>query len=167
MVLCAITKGGGGAEVRLATNGLQFDNGAGLAAFMDDLIVSARSVAGLKVLLRLLDGVLTTVDLALAESKTFHMGLQWMETAGRMSYHLRMSEAWGPAHLDGTSEHLVQHGSTTIRRVEVDEGLKELGVWLDGLGDWGEQMQKIRDSLSETLQELGRIRIPLELVLYL
>ena len=78
-----------------------------------------------------------------------------------------MSEAWGPAHPDGTSEQLVQHGSKTIRRVEVDEGLKELGVWLDGLGDWGEQVHKIRDGLSETLQELGRIRIPLELVLYL
>jgi hypothetical protein len=89
-------------------------------------------------------------------------------TAGRTSYHLRMSEAWGPAHPDGTSKHLVQHGSTTIRRVEVDEGLKEFGVWLDGLGDWREQMQKIRDGLSETpLQELGRKRIPLELAFYL
>ncbi len=58
--------------------------------------------------------------------------------SGRTSYHLRMSEAWGKAQPDGTSEHLAQHGSTTIRRVEVDEGLKELGVWLDGLGDWGE-----------------------------
>ena len=78
MVLGAIMKGGGGAEVRLATNGLQFDNGAGLAAFMDDLMVSARSVAGLNDLLSLrrLDEVLTTMSLALAESKTFHMGLQ-------------------------------------------------------------------------------------------
>ena len=134
---------------------------------MDDLMVSSRSVAGLNDLLRVLHEVLTTVGLALAESKTFHMVLQWMEMDGRTSYHLRMSEAWGEAHPDGTSEHLAQHGSTTIRRVEVDEGLKELGVWLDGLGDWGEQMQKIRDCLSETLQELGRKRIPLELALYL
>ena len=69
------------------------------------------------------------------------MGLQWAESAGRSSYHLRMSEAWGPATPDGSSEHLAQFGSTTIRRVEVDEGLKELGVWLDGLGDWGEQVE--------------------------
>ncbi len=50
------------------------------------------------------------------------------------------------------------------RRLEV---LKELGIWLDGLGDWGEQMQKIRAGLSEMLLELGRKRIPLELALYL
>ena len=109
--------------MRLAKNCLQFENGAGLAAFMDNLMVSARSVAGLNDLLRLLDEVLTTVGLSLAESKTFHMVLQWMEMDGRTSYHLRMSEAWGEAHPDGTSEHLAQHGSTTIRRVEVDEGV--------------------------------------------
>ena len=62
--------------MRLANNGLQCDNGAGLAAFMDDLMVSSRSVAGLNRLLRLLAEVLTTVGLALAEAKTFHMGLQ-------------------------------------------------------------------------------------------
>ena len=57
MVLCAIVKGGGGSEVRLVTNGLNFDHGAGLAAFMDDLMVSSRSAAGLKDLIKLLDWV--------------------------------------------------------------------------------------------------------------
>jgi hypothetical protein len=84
-------------------------------------MLSSRSVAGLNRLLRLLGEVLTTVGLALAEAKTFHMGLQWAESAGRTSYHLRMSEAWGPATPDGSSEHLAQFGSTTIQRVEVDE----------------------------------------------
>ena len=135
LVLCAILKGGGGSEVRLVTNGLNFDHGAGLAAFLDDLMVSSRSVAGLKDLIKLLDWVLTTVGLALAETKTFHMGLQWMESPGRTRYQLRMSDDWGPTHPGGTSGHLIQHGSTTIRRIEVDEGLKELGIWLDGLGD--------------------------------
>ncbi len=92
MVLCAILKGGGGSEVRLVSNSLHFDHGAGLAAFMDDLMVSARSVAGLKALIKLLDWVLTTVELALVETKTFHMGLQWMETSGRTRYQLRMSD---------------------------------------------------------------------------
>jgi hypothetical protein len=65
MVLCTIMKGGGGAVVRLATNGLQFDYGAGLAAFMDDLMVSTRSMAGLLDLIKVLDRVLTTVGLAI------------------------------------------------------------------------------------------------------
>jgi hypothetical protein len=80
MVLCAIMQEGGGAEVRIVTNGLQFDHGAGLSAFMDDLMVSARSVAGLTALIKLLDWVLTTVGLALADTKTFYMGLEWMES---------------------------------------------------------------------------------------
>ena len=59
-------------------------------------------------LIKKLDRVLTTVGLALAKAKTFHMGLQWMEIPGKTTYHLRMSNAWVPVHPDGTSEHRVQ-----------------------------------------------------------
>ena len=72
--------------MRLATNRLQFDGGSGLAAFMDDLMVCERSVADMDQMVQLLDRILTTVGLSLAEAKTFHMGLEWMETAGKRKY---------------------------------------------------------------------------------
>jgi hypothetical protein len=47
----------------------------------------------LSYLSKVLDRVLTTVGHALAEAKTFHMGLERMETPGKTAYHLRMSDA--------------------------------------------------------------------------
>ena len=84
------------------------------------VMVSARSVAGLKAFIKLLDWVLTTVGLALAETKTFHMWLEWMEVPGRTGYQLRMCEDWVPTHPGGPNRHLVEHRGTTIRRIEVD-----------------------------------------------
>jgi hypothetical protein len=51
--------------------------------------------------------------------------------------------------------------------VEVNVGLKELGIWMDGLSDWGEQLQKIREGLDGVLTELARKQIPLKLTNYL
>ncbi len=92
MVIGAILAGGGGERVRQATNGLQFDGGSGLAAFMDDLMVCERTVATMEKMVQLLYRILTTVGLSLAEAKTFHMGLEWMETDGKRNYALRMGE---------------------------------------------------------------------------
>ncbi len=57
-------------------------------------------------------------------------------------------------------------GENAISRIEVDVGVKELGIWVDGLSDSGEQVQKIREGLHGVLTELGRKQIPLELAIY-
>ena len=83
MILCAIRAGGGGERVRLATNGLPFESDSRLAAFMDKLMVCERSVEDIETMVQLMDRILTTVGLSLAEAKTFHMGIEWMETEGK------------------------------------------------------------------------------------
>ena len=50
---------------------------------MDDLMICERTVAAMDRMVQLLHRILTTVGLSLAEAKTFHMGFEWMETAGR------------------------------------------------------------------------------------
>ncbi len=45
--------------------------------------------------------------------------------------------------------------------------MKELGIWVDGLRDWGEKVQKIRKGQEGVLTELGRKNIPLTLANYL
>jgi hypothetical protein len=95
------------------------------------------------------------------------MGLEWIETAGRRNYELRMRDNWGPSIPGERSEHRVYRGKNEIRRIEVDVGLKKLGIWVDGLSDWGEQVQKIREGLDGVLPELARKRSPLKLANYL
>ena len=124
---------------------------------MDDLMICERTVAEMDRMVQLLYRILTTVGLSLAEAKTFHMGLESMETAGRRQYELRMRDNWGPSIPGARSEHHVYRGENEISRIELDVGMKELGIWVDGLSDWGEQL----------LTELARKRIPLELTDYL
>ncbi len=145
--------------MRLATNGLQFEGGSGRAAFMDDLMLCERTVAATDRTVELLYRILTTVGLSLAEAKTFHMGLEWQETPGRTKHELRMHGDWGPSIPGERSAHRVYRGANEITRIEVDVGLRELGIWVDGLSDCGEQPQR--------LTELARKRIPLELANYL
>jgi hypothetical protein len=167
MVLSALRAGGCGERVRLATNGLQFDGGSGRAAFMDDLMICERSTGEMDQTVALLYRILTTVGLSLAETKTYHMGLQWQEPPGKTKYELRMHGDWGPSIPGERSADRVYRGANEITRIEVDVGLRELGIWVDGLSDWGEQLQKIRESLDGVLTELARKRIPLELANYL
>jgi hypothetical protein len=90
----------------------------------------------------LLYRILTTVGLSLAESKTYHMGLEGQEPTGRTKHELRMQGDWGPSIPGERSAHRVYRGAHEIARIEVDVGLRELGIWVDGLSDWGEQLQK-------------------------
>ena len=134
---------------------------------MDDLMICERTIAEMDRSVELLYRILTTVGLSLAESKTYHMGLQWQEPPGKTKYELRMHGDWGPSVPGERSADRVYRGANEITRIEVDVGLRELGIWVDGLSDWGEQLQKIRESLDGVLTELGRKRIPLELANYL
>ena len=134
MVLSALLAGGGGEHVRLATNGLQFDGGSGRAAFMDDVMICERTVAEMDRMVQLLYRILTTVGLSLAEAKTFH-GAR-MDGDGREGkYELRMRDNWGPSIPGERSEYRVYRGENGISRIEVDVGLKELGIWVDVLSD--------------------------------
>ncbi len=109
---------------------------------MDDLMICERTIAEMDRTVELLYRILTTVGLSLAESKTYHMGLEWQEPAGRAKHELRMHGDWGPAIPGERSAHRVYRGAHEITRIEVDVGLRELGIWVDGLSDWGEQLQK-------------------------
>ncbi len=78
-----------------------------------------------------------------------------------------MRDNWGLSIPGERSEHRIYRGENEISRIEVDVGLKELGIWVDGFSDWGEQVQKFREGLDKVLTELARKRIPLELANYL
>jgi hypothetical protein len=64
-------------------------------------------------------------------------------------------------------EHRVQVGGVLVPWVEADEGLRYLGYWVDLLGDWGNQVARIKKQIEAFTMRVRPARISAEVLLYL
>jgi hypothetical protein len=162
MVLKELEKAGVGKALRMDI-GWACSLGGGVGAFADDTFAMANNLVEMQKTLDIIHEVLRVVLLRVAPEKSKHMALMIARKGGGVNEGRWLEEEMIAAKVD----HRVRLGGVTVPLVAPEVGLRQLGYWIDLCGDWGEQVDKVKDTIRSFSECVRPARISKEALLYL
>ena len=159
MVLEELDRQGVGHDI-IVDIGRACAGGHGLGAFADDTSVMTNSVEEMRSVLGVVKVVLDLVMLRVAPEKSKHMALMF-DRVNNDGEVLMEDEL-----LERKLQHRVELGGVEVPWVEADVGVRHLGYWIDLHLDWGNQQDRIEETIREFTEKVRPARISREILLY-